>query len=109
MFVKLRNRCNHFFTILRVERTPKFQLNLLAFSQFKGLGAPEGALVEVFLNAVHALVAKGLSATSIADIGLLSDIIANGAFELLVFLVLFDIVFGLKHFHLLSQKKYKKV
>ena len=86
-----------------VERTPKFQFNMLAFGQFKGFGAAEGALVEVFLNAVHALVTEGLPATSIADIGLLSDIIANGTFELLVLFVLFDIVFSFKHLHLLLR------
>ena len=101
--VKLRNGCNHFLTMLGIERTAKFEFNLLALGQLKGLGAAEGTLVEVFLNAVHALVAKGLPATSIADIGLLSDIIANGTFELLVLFVLFDIVFSLKHLHLLLR------
>lgn len=72
---------------------------MLLFDEFEGLGAPKGALVVIIFDAVHALEAKVVLAGAVAGVGLLSDVVADGALVLLCFLSGPDEVFGLEGFH----------
>lgn len=97
--VELIEGGNGLLAIFRVERAPELELNLLEFSQFEGFRAAEGALVAVLFDAGHALVAKGLAAHAPAEIGLVDDIVADGAFVLEGLFCSFNEVFGFVCLH----------
>ena len=65
MFVKI---CNSLF--FRIYCATKFECSLLPLNKFKRFGAPERTLVKIFLNSIHALETKSLTAKSFTEVQL---------------------------------------
>ena len=97
--IELSQRGDGLLALLGVEGTVELELYFLDLGEFEGLGAAEGTLVGVLLDAVDALEAEGLAAAAVALVGLVGDVVADGALELLGLAVLLDEPFGPKCFH----------
>ena len=99
MTIEPSYRGNRFSALLRVEGASELKVDGRFFGEMEGLRATEGALIGVLADAVHALIAEGLSAGSLTDIGLFCDVVADDALELFVLFCLFDVVLRFKGFH----------
>ena len=97
--VEMLDGGNGVFALLGIEGTVELELGVLLLDEFEGLGAPKGALIFIIFDAVHALEAEIVLAGAVAGVGLLSDVVADGALVLLCFLGRLNEVFGLEGFH----------
>jgi hypothetical protein len=102
MAVKLSNRVDRFLTVFRIEGTLKLQFDILEFSELKWLRATERALILITFDAAQAIEAEGLPTGTVADVRLLRDFSADGAF---ILLGLFCRLYELLRF--VSPHKYK--
>ena len=83
--IKLTKRRNVLLALLGVEGTTKLEFYLFAFCEFEGFRASKGTLVFIIFDAVHALEANGLLASSVADVWFFCDVVADGALVLFCF------------------------
>ena len=88
-----------FFTLFRIERTFKLELDFLELCQLKGFRATEWTLVAIVLDTIDTLEAEDLTTSAVASIGLFSYIVAYCTLILRCFLCKFDKFFWLVSTH----------